>query len=384
MLDSKIIILGGYGNTGRALATLLLQHSAVSLVLAGRDEGRARATAAMLNERYPGERVRGVSADAADRASLRRAFDGMDIVVAASSTSPMVTAVAETAIDAGLDYLDPQFSRAKVAALQALAPRIAAAGRCFVTDGGFHPGLPAALVRLAAANFDRLQRANVGSVIQIDWRSLEVAGSTVEELVDEFRSYQSLHFTHGRWQPMGWMESFRPAWMNFGHGFGRRYTMPMFLEELRPIPELIPDLVETGFFVGGFNWFVDWLLMPLGMGLMFVSPRAGGRVFGRMLLWGLRTFSAPPYGTLLMLEARGLRGGHTQAMRVSVFHPDGYLLTAAPLAACLLQMMDGSIHAPGLHFQALAVEPQRLLADLSRMGVEVTIVGPMSLPLPPP
>jgi saccharopine dehydrogenase-like NADP-dependent oxidoreductase len=384
MSPSKIIILGGYGNTGRALARLMLAHSKARLVLAGRSAQRAEAQAAAFNQEFPGKRVRATAADAADRESLRRAFEGMDIVVAASSTSPEVAKVAEVALESGLDYLDPQFSRAKVEVLQAMAPRIQAAGRCFITDGGFHPGLPAALVRLAEAKFDRLHSATVGSVIQIDWKGLDVAQATIDELVEEFRHYQSLHFTHGRWQPMGWMESFRPVWMEFGHDFGRRYTMPMFLEELRPLPQLIPDLVETGFFVGGFNWFVDWLLMPLGMGLMAVSPNAGGRAFGRMLLWGLRKFSAPPYGTLLMLEARGLRGGATQAMRVSVFHPDGYLLTAAPLAACLMQMMDGSIGAPGLHFQALAVEPQRLLTDLSRMGVEVTVVGPMSLPLPPP
>jgi NAD(P)-dependent dehydrogenase (short-subunit alcohol dehydrogenase family) len=380
---SRIIILGGYGNTGRALARLMLEHSQVRLVLAGRSEARAAAEAAALNARFPGDRVSGIAADASDRQSLLRAFTGMDIVVAASSTSNVVTTVAEAALEAGLDYLDPQFSRAKVAALQSMAARIEAAGRCFVTDGGFHPGLPAALVRLAASRFERLRSANVGSVIQIDWKTLDVAPATIDELVAEFRDYQSLHFKGGRWRPMGWVESFRPIWMTFGHGFGRRYTMPMFLEELRPLPDLIPGLEETGFFVGGFNWFVDWVLMPVGMALMAVSPQAGGRAFGRMLLWGLRTFSAPPYGTLLMLEAHGVAAGAEEAMRVTVFHPDGYLLTAAPMTACLLQMLDGSARRAGLHLQALAVDPQRMLDDLRRMGVQVDVQGPSESLEPP-
>src|SRR3990172_6282453 len=362
----------------------MLAHSRVRLVLAGRNEARAQAAADELNERFPGKRVRGIAADAGDRKSLLRAFKGTKLVVAASSTSPVATVVAEAALEAGLDYLDPQFSRAKVAALQKMAARIQAAGRCFITDAGFHPGLPAALVRFAAARFDRLQTANVGSVIQIDWRSLEVSPSTIDELVTEFRDFQSLHYKDGRWRPMGWVESFRPVWMTFGRGFGRRYTMPMFLEELRPLPDLIPGLEETGFFVGGFNWFVDWVLMPLGMAWMAVAPKAGGRAFGRMLVWGLRKFSAPPYGTLLMLEARGIALGATRCMRVSVFHPDGYVLTAAPMAACLLQMLDGSGRRPGLHLRALAVEPQRLLADLQRMGVSVDVWGPAPPPLPAP
>ncbi|MCX6025966.1 MAG: saccharopine dehydrogenase NADP-binding domain-containing protein, partial [Chloroflexi bacterium] len=288
MADPTLIILGGYGNTGRALARLMLEHSQVRLVLAGRNEARALAEAAALNERFAGHRARGIAADAGDRKSLLRAFEGASLVVAASSTSPVVTTVAEAALEAGIDYLDPQFSRAKVAALQKMAPRIQAAGRCFITDAGFHPGLPAALVRYAAAHFDRLQIANVGSVIQIDWRTLDVSPATIDELVAEFRDYQSLHYKDGRWRPMGWVESFRPVWMTFGQGFGRRYTMPMFLEELRPLPKLIPGLEETGFFVGGFNGFVDWVLMPLGMAWMAVSPKAGARAFGRLLLWGLR------------------------------------------------------------------------------------------------
>jgi len=384
MSYSRIIILGGYGNTGRAFARLMLEHSPVRLVLAGRSEARAVAQAAALNARFPGDRVSAIAADASDRQSLLRAFTGMDIIVAASSTSNVVTTVAEAALEAGLDYLDPQFSRAKVATLQAMAARIEAAGRCFITDGGFHPGLPAALVRLAASRFERLHSANVGSVIQIDWKTLDIAPATIDELVAEFRDYQSLHFTGGRWRPMGWVESFRPVWMTFGRGFGRRYTMPMFLEELRPLPDLIPGLEETGFFVGGFNWFVDWILMPVGMALMAISPTAGGRAFGRMLLWGLRTFSAPPYGTLLMLEARGVAAGAEAAMRVAVFHPDGYLLTAAPMAACLLQMLDGTARRPGLHMQALAVEPQRMLDDLQRMGPSVEVWGPAPPPLPAP
>jgi saccharopine dehydrogenase (NAD+, L-lysine-forming) len=384
LADPTLIILGGYGNTGRALSRLMLEHSQVRLVLAGRNEARALAEAAALNERFAGHRARGIAADASDRKSLLCAFEGANLVVAASSTSPVVTTMAEAALEAGLDYLDPQFSRAKVAALQKMAPRIQAAGRCFITDAGFHPGLPAALVRYAAARFDRLQTANVGSVIRIDWRTLDVSPATIDELVTEFRDYQSLHYKDGRWRPMGWVESFRPVWMTFGHGFGRRYTMPMFLEELRPLPKLIPGLEETGFFVGGFNGFVDWVLMPLGMAWMAVSPKAGARAFGRLLLWGLRTFSAPPYGTLLMLEAQGMVAGAPVSMRVTVFHPDGYLLTAAPMAACLLQMLDGSARRPGLHLQAVAVDPQRMLDDLQRMGVSVEVWGPAPPPLPAP
>jgi hypothetical protein len=242
-----------------------------------------------------------------------------------------------------------------------------------VTDAGFHPGIPAALVRLAGQRLGHVAAASVSSVVQEDWARLEFSRSTIEELVIEFRDYQGLYFKDGRWQSMGWLDMMRPIWMTFGHGFGRRYTVPMFLEEMRPLPELIPGLRDTGFFVGGFNPVVDYLILPLVMGLVAVVPQRGLALAGRMLSWGLRRFSRPPFGTLLRLEARGAAEAEDRALTVEVYHPDGYVLTAAPMVACLLQILDGSRRQAGLHLQALLVEPARLLTDLAKMGVDVVV-----------
>jgi len=368
-----IVLLGGYGNTGREVARLLLEHTSSRLVLAGRDADKAARAAAAWNQRFAGERVRGQRADAADPRSLATLFAGADLVVVASSSSPHVRTVAQAALDARIDYMDPQFSRRKLAVLEQMRPQIEAAGLCFTTDAGFHPGLPAALIRYGALKFDRLQSARVGSVIQIDWSVLEFSPDTLVELVEEFLDFQTLHFKGGRWVRMGWLESFMPVFMTFGRGFGRRYTVPMFLEEMRPLPEMVPGLQEAGFFVGGFNWVVDWLIMPVALAWLKISPRRGLQPVARMMLWGLRRFTRPPYGTLLQLEAEGVKAGERRRLRVSVYHSDGYVLTAAPMVACLLQILDGSMRRPGLHLQALLVDAERLLTDLQRMGIEVGV-----------
>jgi saccharopine dehydrogenase (NAD+, L-lysine-forming) len=370
---TTIGILGGYGNTGREVARLLLEHTDVHLLLAGRDAQKASQAAEMWNARVAGQRVRALRADAAEADSLRHAFEGIDLVVVASSSSVYVRTVAEAALAAGIDYMDPQYSNAKLGVLRSMAARIEAAGLCFITDAGFHPGLPAALVRFAGQRLGQITSATVSSVIQEDWARLEFSPSTIEELVMEFRDYRALHFKEGRWRSMGWLEMMRPIWMTFSHGFGRRYTVPMFLEEMCPLPDLIPGLVETGFYVGGFNPVADYLILPLVMGLVSVAPRRGLRLAGRMLAWGLQRFSKPPFGTLLRLEARGGIDGQGRVLTVEVYHHDGYVLTAAPMVACLLQVLDGSRRPPGLHLQALLVEPARLLADLQRMGIDVVI-----------
>ncbi|MCJ7678908.1 MAG: saccharopine dehydrogenase NADP-binding domain-containing protein [Anaerolineales bacterium] len=376
MAQPILVVLGGYGNTGRACARLLLEHTPARVVVAGRDGDRAAAFAAQLNASHPGDRATWMHADATRAESLRSAFLGATTVVVASSTSAQAPAVAEAVLEAGADYIDPQYSTAKLAALRRLAPAIEAAGRCFVTDGGFHPGLPAALIRFAADRVDQLRSVRVASVIQIDWKAIDLSPATVLELVTEFKDYKSLHYRDRAWRSLGWLESMRPIWVTFGHGFGRRYTMPMFLEELRPLPEMIPSLEEAGFFVGGFNPVVDFVLLPAGIGWMMAAGQRGAAGFGRLLLWGLKRFTPPPYGTLLQLEAEGTRAGRAHRIRVEVAHPDGYVLTAAPMVACVQQMLDGSARRAGLHLQALLVEPARMLDDMRRMGVEVVVQDP--------
>lgn len=373
MAQETIFILGGYGNTGRALTRFLLQETSCSFVIAGRDGQRARRFAGGWRDQFPGRRVVGVSVDASDQESLLQALAGADVLVVASSTAEYAGEVAAAALEARVDYIDPQYSTTKLSVLESMAPAIEESGCCFITDAGFHPGLPAVLVRFAGAEFDRLRSARVGSVIKIDWDSLVLSDATLREFTAELMDYEALHYRGGRWQRAGWLAMMKPSYMHFGRGFGRQYCLPMFLEELRSLPDMYPELEETGFYVGGLNWFVDWLVLPLGMALLRVWPGRALPLVARLTHWGLRRFSRPPYGTMLKLEAQGLKGGQRRFLELTVYHEDGYALTAAPMAACLFQVLDGSIRRPGLWLQALVVEPERLLLDLQRMGVEVTI-----------
>jgi saccharopine dehydrogenase (NAD+, L-lysine-forming) len=375
MSCKHLLLLGGYGNTGFPLARLLLAHSDCSLTLAGRSLDKARQAVERLNAEAPGNHVRAVCADAANASSLRQAFQGADMVVVASSTAEHAGNVARAALECSADYFDVQYASAKMGCLQSLAGEIERAGRCFITDGGFHPGLPAAMVRFAAPHFERLESANVGSVIQIDWGRLDLSPATLREFVAEFMSFQTLHFKDGRWQETSALAMMFPRFMDFGGEFRRRYCLPMFLEEMRALPEMYPSLRETGFFVGGFNWFVDWFLSPLILVGLKLFPKKGIAPLSNLMFWGLKTFSRPPYGTLLKLEAKGLKQGAPHTAEMTIAHPDGYMLTAIPAAACLLQYLQGGIRQPGLWLQAHIVEPRRFFNDMQRMGAAIQTVG---------
>jgi saccharopine dehydrogenase (NAD+, L-lysine-forming) len=368
---NAFLILGGYGTTGLLLARLLLEETDVRLCLAGRTVEKATAAAAGLNQLFDGNRVAAAYADASDRASLHQLFEDVDLVIVASSTAQYAQVVATAALEARIDYLDVQFSAAKIKVLKQMAGEIETAGCCFITDGGFHPGLPAALIRYVAGRFDRLEKANVGSIIKQEWASLSLSEATMIEFLAEIGDYDALFFKEGRWQKARMLGMMDTITMDFGGEFGRGYALPMFLEELRPIPGMFPSLTETGFFVGGFNWFVDWLALPLGAMALRLRSESITRSMARLLHWGLVTFSKPPFGTMLKVEAAGLKDGRAATLDVTLSHEDGYTLTAIPVVACLLQYLDGSIRKPGLWTQAGIVEPERLMGDLERMGIAV-------------
>ncbi len=373
MPEKSILILGGYGNAGLPIARLCLEHTDTRLVLAGRNQSKAVEAAAQLNGQFEGFRVSGIQVDASSEDDLKRALVGVDLLVVASSSARYARETASAALGAGVDYLDIQYSTAKVKALQAMTSDIEAAGRCFITDGGFHPGLPAALVRYAGDNIDHLERAVVGCALRVDWKAFAVGAETAEEFMSEMLDYQSLLYRDGQWRKAKMWRTRDFLRMDYGEPFGRPYAVPMMLEELRALPEMIPSLRETGFYITGFNWFVDWVLFPVGMLALRLWPRRALRPVGRLIFWGLDTFSRPPYGIVLQLEASGQDKGQAKALKVRIAHEDGYLLTAAPTMACIAQYLDGTAAKPGLHFMAHVMEPARMLKDIKKMGVEVSI-----------
>ena len=367
MRQNTILILGGYGNAGLVIARLLAAQTTYRIILAGRHGERARWVAEQINLEFDTDRVSGMAVDAASPESLLNAFQLVELVVVAASTINCTSTVAEAALEAGIDYFDIQIAvKAKHEALESLRGRIVQSGRCFITDGGYRPGIPAAMVRYAASQTPGLESAPVASRFQVNWKERQFAGSSAAEFADELKSFSLLVFEEGQWKT-GSMREFKQ--IDFGAPFGVKYCMPMFLEEFRPLPELIPSLKETGFFSSGFGGIVDYILMPLSFGLLTLFPNRSRNWIARLMEWGLKHTTRPPYGAVLRMEAQGQ--GH--ALVVTVSHGDPYVLTAAPAVACLLQVFDGTIRKPGLWRQATLVEPVRFFADLARLGVRVNV-----------
>jgi hypothetical protein len=363
---AKIFILGGAGATGKLVAKHLLERSDVAVTLAGRNLEKARMLAGELDRQFPG-RVAAVRADAADGEALKSALAGHDLMVVTAPATAHAATVISAALDTGTDYLDVQLGAKKFALLREHEAEIAAAGRCFITEAGFHPGLPSALMRFAAAHLDRLDRAVTAGFLNMG-RDLPYT-EAFDELIEVFVDFQAQVYRDGAWTKPGAYE-FRKV--DFGGDIGVKRCVSMFFEELRDMPRLFPSLRETGFYISDSHWMTDYVVTPLIMLWLKLAPRRV-RSCGWLMWWTMHTFHKPPYRVELQVQAEGVHAGQPTRFAAAVSHPDGYELTAIPVAAALLQYLDGSARRPGLWLMGHFAEPGRLMDDMKRMGVKLNI-----------
>ncbi|HCR48607.1 MAG TPA: hypothetical protein DIW24_03185 [Bacteroidetes bacterium] len=361
-------ILGGYGGAGFPIARLLLQETPHDVVIAGRSQARAQEAANQLNKTFIGERASATRADAADEASLREAVKTANVMVSCTSATEQALTVARVALENGMDYLDVHYPNSVWKDLQTLDLKILEKKRIFITQAGFHPGLPAAFIRALAPDFDVCDRATVGMLMKI--RNVGTV-SSAGELVDGIGDYAAWVYRNGGWKKATWQDRVN---IDFGPEYGVQTCMPLWFEEMRSLPEAF-GLKEAGTYVAGLNAFVDNLLSPLIMGLYKIRKGLGRQFLSKLLIWGSNTFTRPPCGVWFFAEITGYFRGKPRTRHILAYHPDAYEMTAIPAVACLLQYSSENLHHTGLHLMGQVVDPQVLLQDMIRMGVRVEEEG---------
>jgi hypothetical protein len=359
-----ILIVGGYGGTGRPLCRTLLEVTDAAITIAGRNLHKAQELCADLKEEFPSKNISAVFADASDQRSLAAAFQGATLVIDATTATNCVPNIAKASLAAAADYLDFHFDQKVVSELESLRQEITDSGRCFITQAGFHPGLPSAFVRYAGPQFDTYDKAIVGMAMNTRVEDPE----SIYELVDALADYTADIFVKGKWRLAGYRDLKR---LNFGSVFGTRTCYPMQMEEMYAMPAMF-SLEETGVYVAGFNWFVDYLVFPLAVILPAIRRGLGRYLIARLLVFGLNTFSGRRQGVSFVLEAEGTKCGRPVKFSVIAEHADAYLFTAIPIAACVRQYLGGSLSRPGLWFMGHIVDPDTLIKDMGNMGIRIS------------
>jgi hypothetical protein len=362
MNNKPILLLGGYGGVGRSLARLLLAETGVDVIIAGRRKEKADKFATRMQQEFPGKRVISRYADASDRASLQVAFQGVQLVLVLTTTPHLVRQIGQVALDSGCDYLDILVSESTVQDLQVLATSIQQHNRIFIKQAGFHPVMPAALVRYGAQYFDRYEKAIIAMAMNARFERTEQAA----EIIPLLAEFKADICKAGSWRKVTYGDVIT---VDMGDRFGRMQLFPMQMAEIRKVQEIF-DLDETGVYVSGFNWFVDYLVMPLIMVTQKIKKGLATGALVKLFTWGVNTFSSPNQGVVLLNQAEGMKNGKKVNMRIIAEHDDAYLITAIPVVACLKQYFAGRL-PPGLWMMGHVVDEKALFGDMEEMGVRI-------------
>jgi saccharopine dehydrogenase (NAD+, L-lysine-forming) len=361
--STRILLVGATGYAGCKLAGSLLSDTDATVILSGRSRAKLEELQSSLHTPGLAHRIELLELDAADPDLA--ALPDFDLLVNATAEGQHNASLIRACLEHQADWIDMQMTNELLRSPNELRETIERAGLSFVIQAGFHPGVIAALVRYAALQMDVMGSAIVGSVIR-DKTGLPFT-SGVSELVESFRDYKSEMYKDGRWQKLKYADYPK---IEFEHGFGKLLAYPVEMPELRHLPELLPDLQTTGFFVAGFNWFADYLVTPLIMLSSRIAPRQTAALLGRLLSWSTKRFARPPYGTIVQVDAEGQREGQPVRFRLSLFYKDAYVLTAVPTVAMIKQMLSKKV-PPGIHLMGICCDPVELFKDIERTEIAI-------------
>ena len=358
-------MLGATGQAGRVVSRLLLDDSGIDLVVCGRNESRLGALASALSD--TGRSISTAAFDLANTTRLDSVLESADAVVGATSSWRDGPRIAERAIQNGTSYLGIYMSvPEKWTRLRALQGECLKRRVAVVDDGGVHPGLPGAMIRLLNEE-SPLTSAWVGGKFALKWSALDLAPETILDFVSELRAMDPALFLDGDWA-RGYRHARR---FDFGDGGGSTSCVPMCLEEVRELVEDFPELRSAGFFIAGFGPWVDYGVLPLGLALGSLHVRAASR----LIWWGLRRFASSEGCAALMLHGM-TRDGRQINLRVS--HRDAYALTAIPAAATVRQLLAAP--RPGVWTQAAFVQPRPFFESMQELGVSIELNGVSGTP----
>lgn len=362
----KIAVLGGYGNAGLKIARWLTEQPISDLILLGRNKSKAIEVAALLSKESSGRvKISGGYADASKISTLETHLAEIDLLVVASSTSQYIQNVVGAALKTNTDYIDIQLSSPKKSeTLNCFKSEILTKNRVFITDGGFHPGVPAAMARYSAKKVDKISKINIAGSFGVNWNKLAFSDNTIREFVEEMKDMDISTYSDGKWVK-NW-NNIREFDFEF---LGRRQKcFPMFMREIGELPSAFPFLKEAGFYIAGFGPFLDAVVLPLCWVALKLIPASVG-IVSRVFAKALNVLASSGEWADLCMEGEGTKDGQPCKFRMEVFHSDPYEFTAIPAVACIAQYIRG--HRPsGVWLQATYVEPQQFFEDMKNMGVE--------------
>jgi hypothetical protein len=355
-------IVGGYGATGRIVASELLKSCDGEILVGGPDLAKGKSLASEF-----GRRVSTAYLDVLDSNSLDKFCGQCSIIVnCAGPVMALQDRVAQAALRNRCHYIDGAGMSLVKERLLPHSREIDDSGLSFVISAGWMPGLTELLAvyanAQASAHMDTIESLTVYFGDSGDW-----SANALRDAVWFIRQtgLQSPGYFHkGEWTRAKMSESSRRV--NLGEPVGTRRFAMFSTPELTEVGHRLKDYdVFTYTYLSGFRTVMATILMALVPLPEAFSARLMRNVFRRNRL---------SVDGFVVARILGRSKGRAQALTVQIVFRDhrDYWLHGLVLATVARFIAESRGVRNGVHFLADAVDPIAFMADLRNAGVEQT------------
>lgn len=293
----RVLILGGYGNFGKRIATALVGKG-IPVIIAGRSGDKAGSFAASL----PGALADGLQCDVTR--PLDKTLAHLSPLVVINTCGPFQSQdylVAESCIRNGVNYIDLADGRRFVTGITALDKQARKAGVAVISGASTVPGLSSAVIEHFRDEFRKIESLKFGiSPGQRAERGLATTQAILSYVGKPLEPFPSSGKT-----AYGWQDLYRQSYP----GLGRRWMANCDIPDL----DLLPDrygIEEIRFSAG-----LELGILHLGLWGLSWIVRAGvplqPSTFARELLaasnWFNR-FGSSDGGMHVILEGQNMSG----------------------------------------------------------------------------
>lgn len=355
-------IVGGYGATGRIVASELWKSCDGEILIGGRDLAKGKALAAEFDSRASAAHLDILEAHSLDDFCSRCSI----IVNCAGPVMVLQDRVAQAAFRRRCHYIDAAGMSLVRERMLPHRRELEDLGLSFVVSAGWNPGLsellPVYADAQARAKMDTIESLTVYWADSGEWSTNALRDAAWYIRKSGLRSPG--YFRKGEWTRAKMWEASRRVDLGDPVGPGRfaMYSTP----ELSEIGHRLNDYdVFTYTYVSGFRTIMATTLMalvPLPEGL---SVRLFRNVFRRNRL---------PVDGFVVAQILGRSQGRRLALTAHVVYKErrDYWINGVVLATVARIVSESKGVQAGVHFLADAVDPIAFMAELRKAGVEQT------------
>jgi saccharopine dehydrogenase-like NADP-dependent oxidoreductase len=345
---SDILIVGGYGEVGGRLASLLEAGHRGRVVVGGRNP-----------ERAGGGRAKRIDVD--DPTSIEGALDGVGTVVACVRQSQLH--LVRAAIRRGLAYTSIVPPQVPWAALEPLRSEARRSGARIVWATGLAPGISSVLARIGAKRVGKVDAVETALLLSIgDAYGADSMAFLLQEIAQPYTVT-----IDGREEVMRAFEGFVPVTFPAPIGVRRVYAMafsdqhyyPMTLGAKTAIARLALEP----------RWLASAIAKLTKLGARAWVNRTGGRSAVHGLTERLRRRYAGEDTYALVVD---VQGGGKMVRSTLLGHAQAHA-TAVGASAVVEALLAGEVGEPGVWFVEQVIDPDRFLVRLAAHGLVPTL-----------